>query len=45
MNAPPHYRAFRVTLAVVLVGVLALAVWWIIDARVLVSVLAFLGLG
>lgn len=39
---PPHYRAFRLTLAVVVLAAVALGVWWTTRPEVLGWILTFL---
>ncbi len=40
---PPHYRAVRIVLLLVLVGALAGVAWWIAQPQVWSEVLRFLG--
>jgi hypothetical protein len=42
-SVPPHYTAFRVTLVVLLLGVLCAVGWWITRPGVLAEILRLLG--
>lgn len=42
-DPPPHYRAFRVTLVVLLTAAAAGAGWWVTRPEVLAAILRLLG--
>ena len=39
---PPHYRSFRIVLALILIAALAGVAWWIAQPGVLTGLLRFL---
>ena len=45
MSPPPHYTAFRLVLAAVVVALVAVAVRVVLDPSVSAALLEFLGLG